>query len=73
MLRNTPGKSHYSSRHYQLRNRIRRNWQRHRDISDLHSFKRLNSMILEETLSIRNKSWDRLLSALDKGLKYFGS
>lgn len=51
----------------QQRNSYRRNWQRNRNLDDFYQVKILNQRIRDEIDSFRNKSWDYLLSTLDRG------
>lgn len=50
-----------------LRNSHRRKWQRYRNLNDFYEMKTLNLEIRGEIDNFRNKTWDKLLSTLDKG------
>lgn len=50
----------------QHRNIYRRNWKRYRDISDHRIMTSLNNEISKEIKVFRNKSWNSMLSKLDK-------
>ena len=55
----------------QLRNVFRRNWKRYRDDSDHRAMRRLNKNITKEINIFRNKSWNDMLSTLDKSSSPF--
>ena len=55
----------------QFRNIYRRNWKRYRDVNDHRAMSRLNKSIAYELSQFRNKSWNNMLSTLDKSSSAF--
>lgn len=54
-----------------LRNVYRRNWKRYRDPYDHGEMTKLNKIITEEIIIFKNKSWNSMLSSLDKASSPF--